>query len=176
MLIRFAFWMMLLCLPLFLLAKMLLIFTFIIFAAFATQLAAFLLLAAFGVLIFTGLFGVFERIWRAARHYFSAEQDEKRQFLFIKNKQSNQKRLFHFQRLQLDYFKKRQQKSILEKNNQQHINALSDAIERDLQRIKQIISKDYFSQLQAENRRYRVQQSEQALLKLHYKIANITSK
>ena len=84
--------------------------------------------------------------------------------------------MFHFQRLQLDYFKKRQQKSILEKNNQQHINALSDAIERDLQRIKRTISKDYFSQLQAENRRYRVQQSEQALLKLHYKIANITSK
>jgi hypothetical protein len=176
MLIRFAFWMMLLCLPVFLLAKILLIFTFIIFAAFATQLAAFLLLAAFGVLIFAGLFGIFQRIWRAARHYFSVEQNEKRQFLFIKNTHSNQKRLFHFQRLQLNYFNERQRKKLLEKNNQQHINALSEAIERDLQRIKHHVSKDYFSQLQAENHRYRAKQNEQALLKLHHKIATITGK
>ena len=176
MLIRIALLMMLLCLPLFLLAKMLLVFTFIIFAAIATQLAAFLLLAAFGVLIFAGLFSLFQRGWRVIQDYFSAEQRENRQFLFVKNTHSNQKRLFHFQRLQVDYFKERQRKSILEKNNQQQINALSKAIEQDLQRIKHMISKDHFSQLQAENRRYRVQQNEQALLELHNKIANITGK
>ena len=176
MLIRIALLMILLCLPLFLLAKMLLIFTFIIFAAFATQLAAFLLLAAFGVLIFAGLFAIFQRGWRVTRDYFSAEQRENRQFLFVKNTHSNQKRLFHFQRLQVDYFKERQRKSILEKNNQQQINTLSKAIERDLQRIKHTLSKDHFSQLHAENRRYRVQQNEQALLELHHKIANITGK
>ncbi len=176
MLIRFAFWMMLLCLPLFLLAKMLLIFTFIIFAAFATQLAAFLLLAAFGVLIFAGLFGILQRIWCVTRNYFSAEQNENREFLFIKNTHSNQKRLFHFQRLQLNYFNERQRKKLLEKNNRQQINALSEAIEQDLQRIKHTFSKDYFSQLQADNERYRVQQNEQALLKLHHKIATMTGK
>ncbi|MDD5227699.1 MAG: hypothetical protein PHD53_02750 [Methylococcales bacterium] len=176
MFIRLALWMMVLCLPLFILAKVLLFFAFVIFAVFATQLAAFLLLAAFGVLIFAGLFNIFQRIWRATLHYLSAEQSENRHFLFIKNKHSNQKRLFHFQRLQLNYFKERQRKAILEKNNQQQINALSDAIERELQRIKHQISKDYFSQLQAENRRYRVQQNEQALLELHHKIATLTDK
>jgi hypothetical protein len=176
MLIRIALWMMLLCLPLFLLAKMLLVFTFIILAAFATQLAAFLLLAAFGVLILAGLFGILQRSWHMIRDYFSAQQRENRHVLFVKNTHSNQKRLFHFQRLQINYFKERQRKSILEKNNQQHINALSKAIEQDLQNIKHALSKDHFSQLHAENRRYRVQQNEQALLKLHHKIANITGK
>ncbi len=168
--------MILLCLPLFLLAKVLLIFTFIIFAAFATQFAAFLLLAAFGVLIFAGLFSIFQRVWRGIRDYFSEEQRENRQFLFIKNTRSNQKRLFHFQRLQLDYFKERQRKYILEKNNQQQINTLSDSIEQDLQRIKHTLSKDYFSQLQAENRRYRTEQNVQALLELHHKISTLDCK
>jgi ABC-type multidrug transport system fused ATPase/permease subunit len=176
MLIRLALWMIFLCLPLFLLAKMLLVFTFIIVAAFATQFATFLLLAAFGLLVFGGFVNVIKHIFNVMRHYFSAEQSENRQFLFVKNKQSNQKRLFHFKRLQLNYFKERQQKRLLEKNNREQINALSAAIERDLQRIKHTISKDIFSQFQLENQRYRKQQNGQSLLELHHKIANFTGK
>lgn len=176
MLIRFAFWMMLLCLPLFLLAKALLIFTFLVIAGFMMQGAALLLLAGFGLLIFAGLIFSFKNMWRVIRDYFSAEQRGKRRLLFMENQHTNRKRLFHFQRIQLNYFSERQRKKLLEKNNQQHINAFSDAIERDLQRIKSQISDDYFSQLQAENRRYRVQQNESGLLKLHHEISKFDGK
>lgn len=173
MLIRFALWMMLLCLPLFLLAKALLIFTFIVFAALATKLAAFLLLTAFGLLIFAAFFGTLQRLWHIVRRYFSAAQRNQRQCLFVQNKNANQKRLFYFQRLQLTYFKERQRKKILEQNDQQHINALSNAIKRDLQGVKSQLSKENFVKLQRENRRYRMQQNEQALLELHHKISKL---
>lgn len=176
MLIRIALLMILLCLPIFLLAKFLLIFAFIVFAAFATQLAAFLLLAAFCLLIFGGLFGGLKRTFWAFRDFISAEKREQRHVFFVKNEQANQKRLFYFKRIQLNYFKEYERKKLLEKNNQQQINALSSAIEQDLQRIKHQISKDLFSQFQLENRRYRTKQNEQALLKLHQKIINITGK
>jgi hypothetical protein len=176
MLIRVALWMIVLCLPIFLLAKMLLIFTFIVFAAFATQLAAFLLLAAFGLLIFGGLFGAIKKAFWIFYDFISAKNREQRHVLFVKNKQVNQKRLFYFKRIQLNYFKERDRKNLLEKNNQQHINALSKSIEQNLQQVKQDISKDLFLQLQLENRRYRIKQNEQALLKLHHKIATITGK
>lgn len=176
MLIRFALWMIFLCLPLFLLAKVLLIFTFIVFAAFATQFAAFLLLAAFGLLIFGGLVGSLKRVFDFLRHYFSAQQRENRHFLFIKNQKNQRQRLFYFQRLQLHYFKERQRKNLLEKNNRDQINALSNAIERELQSIKHEISKDLFSQLQLENRRYRTKKNEQALLELHHKISTLVGK
>jgi len=176
MLIRVALLMIALCLPLFLLAKMLLIFTFIVFAAFATQLAAFLLLAAFCLLIFGGLFGGIKKTFWALRDFASVKNREQRHVFFVKNKHANQKRLFHFKRIQLHYFKERERQNLLKKNNQQHIDALSSAIERDLQRVKQDISKELFSQFQLENRRYRTKQNEQALLKLHHKIATITGK
>ncbi len=176
MLIRVALWLIVLCLPLFLIAKALLILTFVVFATFATQFAAFVLLAGFGLLVFAGLFGILQRFWRVLRHYFSAEQHGQREVLFIKNKQSHHQRLLHFQRLQLTYFKELQRKRLLEKNNRKQINALSTAIERDLQGIKHVLSKDHFSQLHDENRRYRMQQNEQALLKLHQKIATLTGK
>ena len=176
MLIRAALLLILLCLPLFIVAKVLLIFTFIIFAAFATQLAAFELHVGFGLLIFAGMFGILQRFWHVLRHYFSAEQHGQRELLFIKNKRSHRQRLLHFQRLQLTYFKERQRKRLLEENNRQQINALSAAIERDLQRIKHLLSKDHFSQLQDENRRYRLKQNEQALLELHQKIVTLTGK
>ena len=176
MLIRVALWLILLCLPLFLVAKMLLIFTFIVFATFATQFAAFVLLAGFCLLIFAGLFGILQRVWRVLSHYFSASQHGQRKCLFVKNQHLHRTRLLHFQRLQLTYFKELQRKRLFEKNNRQHINALSEAIGRDLQNIKHQLSKDYFSQLQDENRRYRMQQNEQALLKLHQKIVTLTGK
>ncbi len=176
MLIRVALLMILLCLPIFLLAKVFLIFTFILFAAFATQLAAFLLIAAFCLLIFGGLFGGMKQLFNAAWTYISAPQREKRYFLFVKNKQTTQKRRFHFQRIQLNYFKESECQNLLKKNNQQHLNALSDSIERKLKQYKTDISKDLFLQLQLENHYYRMQQNEQALLKLHHKIVNLMGK
>lgn len=170
MLIRLALWMILLCLPLFLLAKALLIFTFVVFATLATKFAVFLLLAAFGLLILMGIVGVWKRSFEFVRDYFSAPQREKRHLLFVENQKRDRHRLFYFQRLQLDYFKERQRRRLLEKNNRDQINALSDSIERQLVGLKQQLSKDLFSQFQLENRRYRKQQNEQALLKLHAKL------
>ncbi len=176
MLIRFALWLGLLSLPLFLLAKVLLIFAFIVFATFATKFAIFLLFSAFGILLFIGFVGILRWFWLVIFHYFSAEQRGKRQLLFMQNRQADRNRLFYFQRLQLTYFKERQRNKILEKNNQEQINVLSEAIERELRRIKSQLSKDHFSQLQAENRRYRMKQNEQALLELHARISKLNQK
>ena len=176
MLIRVALWLFLLCLPVFLLAKTLLIFTFFVIASFVMQGAIFLMFSAFAIFIFSGLVWILKQIWHTFKQYFSTEQREQRHILFVQNQTTNRQRLFHFQRLQLNYFKERQRKKLLEKNNQTQINALSDAIELELKQIKSKISKDYFSQLELENRRYRVQQNEQALLELHQKIATIVGK
>ncbi len=176
MLIRVALWLFLLCLPIFLLAKALLIFTFFVIASFAMKGAIFLMFAAFSLFIFSGMVFVFKNLWQTFQQYFSPEQHQKRKILFTENQKTNRQRLLHFQRLQLDYFKERQRKKILEQNNIKHINALSGAIERDLKRIKAQISDEYFSQLELENHRYRVQQNEKALLELHQKIATIAGK
>jgi ABC-type multidrug transport system fused ATPase/permease subunit len=176
MLIRTALWLFLLCLPLFIVAKTLLMFAFFIIAALVMKSAIFLMFAAFAIFVFSGLFFVLKQILQAMKQYFSAEQCEQRHILFTKNQKTHRQRLFYFQRLQLDYFKERQCKTLLEQNNQKQLNALSDSIEQQLKRHKTQLSKDLFSQWQGENRRYRLQQNEQALLELHHKIATIAGK
>ncbi|MEI7840724.1 MAG: hypothetical protein WCJ11_09510 [Methylococcaceae bacterium] len=173
MLIRIAFWMILLCLPLFFLAKMLLIFTFLVISTFMMYASAFALLAGFMLLILTGLIFSLKKWWLILQRYFSAEQRGQRRILFIENQHKNRHRLFYFQRLQLTYFKEQQRKQILEINNQAQINALSEAIERDLKQMKARISKADFLQWQQENRRYLAQHNEQALVKLHHKISKL---
>lgn len=176
MLIRVAFLMMLLCLPLFLLAKTLLIFTFLAISTFMMYASALVLLAGFGLLVVMSFIFSFKKLWHIFQQYFSAEQRGQRQILFIENQQTNRHRLFYLQRLQLSYFKERQCKQILEKNNRVQLHALSEAIEQDLQRLKTQIPKAYFLQLQQANRRYLTQQNEQALIKLHHKISNLNRK
>lgn len=163
MLIRLALWMIFLSLPFFL-------------VAFTLKLAAFLLLGAFGLLILASFAGIAKQIWNGFRNFFSAPQRENRRVLFAQNKKNTTQSLFYFKRLQLNYFKECQRKKILEKNNRTHINALSKSIEQQLQSVNHLISKDLFSQLQLENRRYRSQQNEQALLELHQKISSLAGK
>lgn len=64
--------------------------------------------------------------------------------LFVKNQKTNRQRLLYFQRLQLNYFKERQRKKILEKNNRQQIKVLSNAITHELKQIKAQISHEIF--------------------------------
>lgn len=163
MLIRLALWMILLSLPFFL-------------VAFTLKLAAFLLLGAFGLLILASFAGIAKQLLADFRDFFSAPQRENRRVLFAQNKKNTTQRLFYFKRLQLDYFKELQRKKILAKNNRTHINALSKSIEQQLQSVNHLISKDLFSQFQLENRRYRSQQNEQALLELHQKISSLAGK
>lgn len=163
MLVRLALWMIFLSLPFFL-------------VAFTLKLAAFLLLGAFGVLIFASFAGIVKQLLNSFSDFFSAPQRENRRVLFAQNKKNTTQSLFYFKRLQLDYFKELQRKKILEKNNRTHINALSNSIEQQLQSVNHLISKDLFSQLQLENRRYRSQQNEQALLELHQKISSLAGK
>lgn len=160
MLIRLALWLFVLSLPFFLLA-------------FTLKIAAFLLLSAFGLLIIGGLLSVLRLLFMSIKTYFSAPQRENRRLLFTLNQKNNRERLFYFRRLQLSYFKERQRKNILAKNNRAQINALSNSIERELFGVKHKLSKDRFTQLQLENRRYRKQQNEQALLELHTKISSL---
>lgn len=163
MLIRLALWIFLLSLPFFLMA-------------FALKFAVFLLLSAFGLLFLACFSGIVRLFFVSLKNYFSKPQRENRRFLFIQNQKYNVDRLFHFKRLQLNYFKEFQRQKILEKNNRVHIHALSKSIERQLQSVNHAISKDLFSQLQLENRRYRSQQNEQALLELHKKVSSLAGK
>ncbi len=176
MLIRIALWLFFLCLPVFLLAKALLIFTFFIIASFVMNGAIFLMFAAFGLFIFSGLFFVLKQIWQTFKQYFSNQERENRRILFVENQTNHKQRLFHFQRLQLHYFKERQRKKILEQNNLKQINQLFESIEQELNRAKSQLSKKEFSQFQHENRRFRLQKNELALLELHQKIATIMGK
>lgn len=163
MLIRFALWLFLMSLPFFLLA-------------FAFKFAAFLLLSAFGLLFFAFIIEVAKRSFESSKVYFSAPQRETRRFLFTQNQKNHAERLFYFKRLQLNYFKERQRKNILEENNRTHIKALSKAIDRELENVKSSISMTVFIELQLENRRYRTQKNEQALLELHKKISSLAGK
>lgn len=163
MLVRLALWMIFLSLPFFL-------------VAFTLKLAAFLLLGAFGLLILASFAGIVKQLLNGFIDFFSAPQRENRRVLFAQNKKNTTQRLFYFKRLQLDYFKELQRKRILAKNNRTHIDALSKSIEQQLQSVNHLISKDLFSQLQLENRRYRSQQNEQALLELHQKISSLAGK
>jgi biopolymer transport protein ExbB/TolQ len=176
MIIRIALWLFLLCLPIFLLAKALLIFAFVLIASLVMKGAIFLMFAAFGLLIFSGLFFILKHIWQTLKTYFSTQERENRRILFTENQTSHRQRLFHFQRLQLHYFKEQQRKKILEKNNLKHIQQLSDAIEQELNRSKSQLSKTDFSKFQRENRLFRLQKNELALLELHQKIATIVGK
>lgn len=138
--------------------------------------AIFLMFTAFGLFIASGLVFILKQIWKMVKQYFSVESHENRRILFTQNKTTNDEKLFYFKRLQLRYFAERQQQQILKQHQRKEIDALFKAIERDLQRVKPLISKKEVSQFRRKNRFYRAQQNEQALLELLNKIATITSR
>lgn len=162
MLIRLILWLFLLSLPLFLFAL-------------TIKIAALMLLFACGLLFFLGLINVLKRCFNVVCTYFSAQARENRKMLFSQNQKQTHQRLLHFKCLQLHYFKELEREKLLKKNNATHINALFDAIERDLSRHKQNIPKTSFLQFQRENRLFRRQQNEQALLELHVKISTFVN-
>ena len=138
-----------------------------------TQLGLATLLSAFALLLITGLFVVIKLIIAACFDYFSARQRLQRRLWFIQAKQDQLKQLFYFRTLQINYFNELKRKRLLSANNRQHIQSLSKAIDKDLQSIKQQLSKTTYLQLQRENIQYRDQQDVEALLKLQQKIATI---
>ena len=135
-----------------------------------TQLGLAALLSAIALLIITGLFVIIKLIITACFEYFSTRQRLQRQLLFIQSQQDRFKQLFFFRALQINYFNDLKIKQLLKANNRQHIHALSKAISKDLQSIKQQLSKTTYLQLQQENAQYRDQQDIEALLKLQQKI------
>ena len=138
-----------------------------------TQLGLATLLSAFALLLITGLFVIIKLIIASCFDYFSARQRLQRRLLFIQAKQDQLKQLFYFRTLQINYFNELKRKRLLSANNRQHIQSLSKAIDKDLQSIKQQLSKTTYLQLQQENVQYRDQQDVEALLKLQQKIATI---
>lgn len=162
MLIRLSLLLLLLSLPLFLFAL-------------TIKIAALMLLFACGLLFFLGVISMLKRCVESFFNYFSAQARENRKLLFVQNQKQTSQRLQNLKRLQLNYFKEIEREKLLKKNNQTHINALSDAIERDLRRHKQKLSKALFLKFQRENRLFRHQQNEQALLELHVKLSTFVS-
>lgn len=176
MLIRVALGLFLGCLAVFLFAKLLLVLTFFILATVVMKCAIFLLFGAFFLLMMTAILGIIGHLFQALKNYFSGTQREQRRVIFMKNQQLNAHRLFYFQRLQVTYFKERQRKKALEKDNHAHIYTLGESIELELQRSKKTLPKAVFRQLKRKNRLYRMQQNAKALLELHHHIATLTHK
>jgi hypothetical protein len=75
--------------------------------------------------------------------------------------------------VQINYFNELKRNQLLSVNNRQHIQSLSKAIDKDLQPLKQRLSKTTYLQLKREMVQYRDQQDAGALLKLQQKIATI---
>lgn len=137
------------------------------------QFGSAILLSAIALLIITGSFAIIKRIITACFDYFSTRQRLQRQLWFIQAQQDRFKQLFFFRTLQINYFNEIKRKQLLNANNRQHIQVLSKAIDKDLQLIKQQLSKTTCLQLQQENTRYRDRQDIEALLKLQQKIATL---
>lgn len=131
------------------------------------------LLSAFALLLTTGLFVIIKLIIASCSDYFSARQRLQRRLWFIQAKQEQLKRLFYFRTVQINYFNELKRKRLLSANNRLHIQSLSKAIDKDLQSIKQQLSKTTYRQLQREIVQYRNQQDIEALLKLQQKITTI---
>jgi hypothetical protein len=138
-----------------------------------TQFGLATLLSAFALLLMTGLVVIIKRIIASCFDYFSARQRLQRRLWYIQAKQEQLKRLFYFRTLQINYFNERKRKQLLSTNNRQHIQSLSQAIDKKLRSIKQQLSKTTYLQLQRENIQCRDQQDIEALLKLQQKIATI---
>jgi len=138
-----------------------------------TRIGLATLLSAFALLLITGLVVIIKHIIASCFDYFSARQRLRRRLWFIQAQQEQLKRLFYFRTVQINYFNELKRKRLLSANNRQHIQSLSKAIDKDLQSIKQQLSKTTYLQLQRENVRHRNQQDIEALLKLQQKIATI---
>jgi len=138
-----------------------------------TQFGLAILLSAFSLLLITGLAAIIKRIIAVCFDYFSARQRLQRRLWFIQAKQDQLKRLFYFRTLQINYFNELMRKRLLSANNRQHIQSLSKAIDKELQSIKQQLSKTTYQQLQRDNAQYRDKQDIEALLELQKKIATI---
>jgi len=138
-----------------------------------TRIGLATLLSAFALLLITGLVVIIKHIIASCFDYFSARQRLRRRLWFIQAQQEQLKLLFYFRTVQINYFNELKRKRLLSANNRQHIQSLSKAIDKDLQSIKQQLSKTTYLQLQRENVRHRNQQDIEALLKLQQKIATI---
>jgi hypothetical protein len=138
-----------------------------------TQIGLATLLSAFALLLITGLLAIARLIIASCFDYFSAKQRFQRRVLFIQTKRDRLKQLFYFKTLQINYVNQLKRNRLLNRNNRQHIRALSNAIDKDLQSIKQQLSKTTYLQLHNENIQYRNQQDINALLTLQHKIATL---
>jgi hypothetical protein len=136
-----------------------------------TQLGLATLLSSFALLLITGLAVIIKRIITACFDYFSATQRVQRRLWFIQAKQDQLEQLFYFKTVQIHYFNELKRNQLLSVNNRQHIQSLSKAIDKDLQSLKQQLSKTTYLQLHQENIQYRDKQDIEALLKLQQKIA-----
>jgi hypothetical protein len=170
MLVRVALWTIVLCLILIFFAKMFLLFAVTVFAILMTKIAAYSLLIAFSLLGIAILGSFLGALCPSIKAYFSDDRRGQRYFLFLKNQHAQKQRLFEIQHLQLRSLREIRYKRMLDKSNRRNAKMLSSAIERDLNRIRDMISQDYYIELYKENCHYRTQRNIAALLELHFKI------
>jgi hypothetical protein len=175
MIIRIALLLVLFAFALLALADVLLWLSIPKFPELFVQLGLGLWFSAFALLLISGVLWLVKYLLKELINYFSASQRGQRRLLFIENKQQQLKQLFHFRALRIHYFHELKRRQLLKHHNRKHLNALSNAINKDLQAFKSRLPQDIFKQLQQENRRYRKQQDSVALLQLQQKITTLIS-
>lgn len=138
-----------------------------------TPLGLATLFSAFSILLIYGLLALIKLIMRACIDYLSAENRAHRRLLFNQVRQQQVKQLYFFKKVQLNYFVEAKRKKLLMANNQQHIHALSKAIDKELSTLKDQLSRTHYQALHHENIKHLRKRDINALLQLQVKIANI---
>jgi hypothetical protein len=139
---------------------------------FITQLGLALFFCALALLIIMGLLLIGKQILQAVGDYFSARQRGQRRVLFVQAKQQHINQLFHCRALRINYVHEIKRQQLLRHNQRKHLNALSKAIEQDLQAQKSTLPKTMFKKYQQDIQLYRQQQDSAALLQLQQKISD----
>lgn len=138
-----------------------------------TQLGIALMLIAFNLLVLKVLLALFKSTILSVTDYFSAQNSNKRRFLYFQAKRNQSNRLFYFKTLQIRYFAQHEINRLLIKDNQRQLKSLSQAIQKDIQLKQNDIPATTFKQLQCENRTYLNRQDMEALLKLQQRISTL---
>ena len=154
-------------------AQLLVWAAFPIIAGQLFKLGALLILGAFAVLFFSGLF-LFAKIALASvLNYFSPIHQVKRNCLRAQNHHDQIDRLFHFKMQKVRHCRDLTVKRLILANDREHLYALSSAVHQDLQAKKKSLPSKTYQRMLWECLYFRIQKDDQSLLKLQQKIAEL---
>lgn len=135
------------------------------------NLGSVIMLSTFALLLSLGLFAGAKALTFSAADYLSTEKRLQRRLLFMTTQKHNIERLFYFRTIKLNFFRQQKIKQLSDKDNQQHLDSLSQSIHKNLLSVKKNIPEATFRQLLRETKHHKNRQDMEALLNLQQKIS-----